>query len=264
MTEETTIKTIIKHPFYFISVLSALSFLVLKVLQILNVHLAGEFLFLSLNLKQSVLKPWTYLLSLFLHRDFFHLLGNMLILYIFYSIYETFLLQSSFLKHFLAGGIVSFLMTQIFMILFFEKINGYLIGSSASVFFIGMHATCRFPNYSVRLMLLPPLKLKWFIGILALLMLLTSAPSNIAGLLSHGIGLLSGYVYYLINHLTFKKNQPVKPNQKLQKTSSSPDASQDSEAMLNKLLDKINDKGFESLTEKEKSLLEKLSKKYKK
>lgn len=260
-----TIKTIIKHPFYFISVLSALSFLVLKVLQIFNVHLlAGEFLFLSLNLKQSVLRPWTYLSSIFLHRDFFHLLGNLLIIYIFYSIYETLLLQSYFLKHFLVGGIASFLMTQIFMVLFFENINGYLIGSSASAFFIGMYAACRFPNYSVRLMLLPPVKLKWFIGILTLLMLLTSAPSNIAGLISHGFGLLSGCVYYLMNHVSFSKNLPIKTYQKFQKTSSPPDNSQDSEAMLNKLLDKINDKGFESLTEKEKLLLEKLSKKYKK
>lgn len=164
----------------------------------------------------------------------------------------------------MAGGTVSFFMTQIFMMLFFDKTSGYLIGSSAAVFFIGMYAACRFPDYSVRLMLLPPVKLKWFIGILALLMLLTSAPGNIAGLIAHGFGLLSGYVYYLMMHVPFRKNYPIKTQQKSQKTSPPADTVQDSEAILNKLLDKINEKGFESLTEKEKSLLEKLSKKYKK
>jgi hypothetical protein len=127
-----------------------------------------------------------------------------------------------------------------------------------------MYAVCRFPDYSVRLMLLPPLKLKWFIGILALLMILTSAPGNLAGLISHGFGLLSGFVHYLMMHVPFRKNHPIKNQQKIQKPSSPPDILQDSEAMLNKLLDKINEKGFESLTEKEKFLLEKLSKKYKK
>lgn len=264
MTGEINIKTISKHPFYFITFLSVISFLVLKILQFFNVQPNGEYLFLSLDLKQSVLHPWTYLISLFMHRDFFHLLGNMLILYIFYSIYETFLFQSTFLKHFLIGGIVSFFMTQIFMMLFFEKISGYLIGSSASVFFIGMHAAIRFPDYSVRLMLLPPIKLKWFIGILVLLMLLTSAPGNIAGLISHGFGLLGGYVYYLLKHITFRKKHQINNQRKIQKSTDQSDAFQDNEAMLNKLLDKINERGFESLTEKEKSLLEKLSKKYKK
>jgi rhomboid family protein len=72
---------------------------------------------------------WTLVTSLFLHADIFHLLGNMLFLYVFGNTLEEDLGSKKTLGVFFFGGALSFLLS-----LLFYDASTPLIGASAAIF----------------------------------------------------------------------------------------------------------------------------------
>jgi membrane associated rhomboid family serine protease len=87
-------------------------------------------------------KVWTLVTSLFLHADIWHLVGNMLFLYVFGNTVEEDLGPKKTLGVFFFGGILSFLLS----LLFYDPAVP-LIGASAAIF-----------TLSAIVMLIKPLK----------------------------------------------------------------------------------------------------------
>lgn len=87
-------------------------------------------------------RVWTLITSLFLHADLFHLLGNMLFLYVFGNTIEEDLGANRTLGAFFVGGIVSFLLS----LLFYDAATP-LVGASVAIF-----------TLSAIVMLIKPLK----------------------------------------------------------------------------------------------------------
>jgi len=52
-------------------------------------------------------KPWTFLTSMFVHADFFHILGNMIFLFLFGCCVEDMVGRGKFLAFYLLGGLVA-------------------------------------------------------------------------------------------------------------------------------------------------------------
>ncbi len=74
-------------------------------------------------------KAWTLVTALFLHADIFHLLGNMLFLFVFGNTLEKEVEAKKTLGVFFLGGILSFLLST-----FFYDPHTYLVGASAAIF----------------------------------------------------------------------------------------------------------------------------------
>lgn len=74
-------------------------------------------------------RMWTLITALFLHADMFHLLGNMIFLFVFGNTLEKEIGTSKTLIAFFLGGISSFLLS-----FFFYDLKSPLIGASAAIF----------------------------------------------------------------------------------------------------------------------------------
>jgi membrane associated rhomboid family serine protease len=146
---------------------------------------------------ELITHPWTPFTYMFLHFDFLHLIFNVLYLYWFGRLFIQIIGPRPFLKTYLIGGLSGALM-------FFLAINylpafnsrfdsNILMGASASVLAI-LFAVARYqPDFSVYLVLIGPVKLK-YLALFALIIDLISIPTlnNTGGHLAHLGGALAG------------------------------------------------------------------------
>src|SRR5690554_348137 len=86
---------------------------------------------LSSDFSQSLPKFWTFITYTFFHANIFHLLFNLIALYYFGQLFQTFFTQRQFLAVFILGSVFS----GIFFSLIFSVIsgNGILLGASGGV-----------------------------------------------------------------------------------------------------------------------------------
>jgi membrane associated rhomboid family serine protease len=136
---------------------------------------------------------WQLFTYQFLHGGLFHLLFNMLALWMFGCALERRWGSEFFLKYYfisvIGGGILN--------TLFVPDQMGPSIGASAGVYGILLAFGLIYPNQIIYLYFLVPLKMKhfvWIIGAIALYSSITSGESGIAHL-AHLGGMLFGYLY---------------------------------------------------------------------
>ena len=133
------------------------------------------------------------------------------------------------------------------------------------------------PNYTIRLLLIGDIRMKYFAGITVLISVLSVAGENAGGEFAHLGGALIGFLYvYLLNKGTdltsplnrmidwfvnLFKHQPsmrVTKSSKRKTTKSDADYNQakvKKDAELDKILDKIKRSGYDSLTASDKQRL---------
>ncbi|MES2873913.1 MAG: rhomboid family intramembrane serine protease, partial [Bacteroidota bacterium] len=147
---------------------------------VINLLAAGEFLtggtdtaadWLELQLsmpgyyKQLPFKFWTIITYMFTQRDFFHLLFNMLWLYWLGLIFLDFLSKRQFIFTYLAGGIMGallYLVAYNLLPVFSGTVErSILLGSSASVMAIVVATATLVPNFTIQLLFLGNVKLKY-------------------------------------------------------------------------------------------------------
>ena len=136
---------------------------------------------------------WQLFTYQFLHGGLFHLLFNMLALWMFGCALERRWGSEFFLKYYfvsaVGGGILNTLLVPDQM--------GPSIGASAGVYGILLAFGLIYPNQVVYLYFLFPIKMKhfvWIIGAIALYSSITSGESGIAHL-AHLGGMIFGYLY---------------------------------------------------------------------
>ena len=150
---------------------------------------------LSSSFMHVILKPWTLLTSMFLHIDFFHLLFNMLYLFIFGQILSERLGSQSVVTVYLLGGIVG----AIFYLLFYNLISidpRYLaMGASGGVMAVMSAATTINPNKGVSIMFLGKIKIKWIFIFLFIMTSVYNININTGGKIDHMGGAMFGFIY---------------------------------------------------------------------
>ena len=150
---------------------------------------------LSSSFMNVVLKPWTLLTSMFLHIDFFHLLFNMLYLFMFGQILSERLGSQSVVTVYLLGGIVG----AIFYLLFYNLISidpRYIaMGASGGVMAVMSAATTINPDRRVSIIFLGKIKIKWIFMFLFIMTSVYNINVNTGGKIDHMGGAMFGFTY---------------------------------------------------------------------
>lgn len=222
-------------------------------------HICGvadpsAWLMLPPSWQQAALHPWTLLTYMFVHFDFFHILGNMLWLYCFSIVFLDMASDRQFAVTYLAGGIAG---AVAYLAVASVVPSVGLIGSSASVMAIAAAAVATKPDYRINLWLFGMVAIKWIaLFFVAFALLLT--PANASALCSHAAhvgGIVAGLAMaaYLRGFFGFGKRRKaiVLPPLHKQKAFD--------ENRLDDLLDKVRISGYASLSKKEKDELKWLS-----
>ena len=212
------------------------------------------------KLAWSQLKIWQPFTYMFFHGDIWHVLINMFVLWMFGSELERAWGKKNFLRFYFITGVGSGLGTMLFGLQSMVPI----VGASGAIYGVLLAYGVMFPNRTVYLYGIIPIKSIWFvigIGVIAFF----SSFNNFTNIshLTHLFGMIIGYVYLKrpVHFRTlwfsiFKKVLEYKIQKQEIKLSHSIETERD----LNSILDKINREGFKSLTEEEEERLYKNSK----
>ena len=233
-------------------------------------------LMLPADLKTFILQPWSLITYFFLHMNFMHILWNMLFLYWFGKIVNDNIGNNAVISLYVLGGIIGglFYMALYNIIPFYSDrlSDSLMLGASAGVFSIVVGSATLLPNYTFYLLLLGPVRIKYIALFYVLLSFLDVTGNNAGGEIAHLGGAFIGYLYIrqlqngvnmgegIIKILNFfKKEKSIKDQTK---SSSIKDENEDiSQDEIDKILDKISDSGYSSLSNKEKEKLFNASKK---
>ncbi|MBD3749550.1 MAG: rhomboid family intramembrane serine protease [Sphingobacteriales bacterium] len=221
-------------------------------------------------LPQLLYRFWTPFTYIFFHDGLFHILFNMLWLYWMGRIFEEFLNGKKLTFVFLAGGIAG----ALFYILCYNLIpvfagnvlSSTLIGASASVTAIVIATATLLPDYTISLLLIGPVRLKWIAIFYVIFDFISLTGPNAGGHLSHLGGAIFGFFFIKSLQKGNDWSKPFenlfKPKSKLKVVSKNQNvntsrAKQDlpNQEEIDRILDKISQTGYHKLTKKEKELL---------
>src|SRR5690606_902568 len=217
-------------------------------------------------------KPWTIFTYMFTQQGLFHVLFNMLWLFWLGIIFLDFLKQRQFVFVYLAGGVVGgflFLLAYNLVPVFRgSALSTALIGSSACVSAVVFATATLLPDYTIRMLFFGNVKLKYLALAFIVIDVLAIAGLNAGESIAHIGGALFGFVYIkrlqngqdwsrilgrrehrrrtlrVVRNERPVNEEPLVPNQEV----------------IDRILDKISQSGYESLTKAEKEALFKASK----
>lgn len=236
---------------------------------------------------------WRFITFQFLHADLMHLLFNMVGLFFFGMIVEQYLGSKRYLAFYLlcgiAGACMYLLLNSLGMLvkeftnkewvpfLLFNDKDTILVGASAGVYGVIMAAAYLMPHTKVLLFFVVPMKLRTLAyGIVAFsffYVALAQPNTNAGGHAAHIGGAIAGFFFIRKPHLlhgffdflgrvdpTSRSNKARKTGAVRQPAKGSQRRGKVKEAEIDRILEKIHDKGLQSLTEKEKKMLREASK----
>ena len=230
-----------------------------------------------------ILRPWTLITYMFTHKDIWHILFNMLWLYWFGRIFLEYLDGRKLVAVYLLGGIcgalVYILSFNIFPVFTGIVADSVAIGASASVMAVVISIAAYVPDYTMNLLLLGRIKIKYMSLAIFILTSILDFSVNSGGKLAHIGGAFFGYFYIMnlrhghdigkgINRIIDFFATLFKPRKKLRVTHKKvPDEFEynkikaEHQKRINRILDKISKGGYDSLTREEKETLFKESQK---
>lgn len=230
-------------------------------------------------------KPWTTFTYMFLQENFFHIFFNMFVLYFGGRIFLEYLSQKKLLSTYIWGGLIGGLFYviafNVFPVFNQYKTLSVALGSSASVLAILVAIATYVPNYSMTLILLGRVKLKYIALALVVIDILSIQKGNPGGHIAHLGGALWGYLYIAVLKNGFDMNKFfnnfnfsnifktfMKPKKSASKHYSKKRSVSDEnynyhkkydQKQIDSILDKISKSGYESLSKAEKEILFKTS-----
>ncbi|MBK9733852.1 MAG: rhomboid family intramembrane serine protease [Saprospiraceae bacterium] len=229
-------------------------------------------------------RPWTLFTHMFLHSGLWHLIWNMVVFYTFGNIAGDLLGDRKILPIYIIGGLFG-ASAYILSYQFMPAVGSFALGASAAVMAIVFAAVVTAPDYMIHLILLGPVRIK-FIGLFVLFFDIIGVKSgdNSGGHIAHLGGTLFGFLfvyllkegidfskywYQVIDFFSLKIIREPKRKSNLKVTYRSPDInrsdktplrSKSMQSRVDEILEKIKQKGYESLTDEEKEVLYQASK----
>lgn len=252
-----------------------------------NINYFLRDLYLPADLLQLLRRPWTLITYMFMHAGAWHLLGNILWLYWFGKLFLYFFsskhLRGLYVVGGLAGGLLYIIAYNLLPAFSAQLYSATLVGASASVLAIAIATAVREPDFRINLMLIGPVKLKYFALFIVLFDVLYVGSNNAGGHLAHLGGALAGWWFvrglgqgYDITHWVnvcidaigglFRKleRKPRKPKMKVHVNNATGNRAADYEYNAQKraqadevdrILEKLKKSGYSSLSEEEKRKL---------
>ncbi len=242
-----------------------------------------DWLAIPANIPSLLTKPWTIITYMFLHVGFIHILFNILWLYWFGRIFLQYLSERKMLGVYILGGLAGALFYIASFNLFpaFEDVvlMSRALGASAAVLAIVISISVYVPEYTIYLLFLGPVRIKYIAVVIVILDILNIASHNAGGHIAHLGGAFFGYMFisqyrkgkdltkgvlWAVDNLaTF-----LKPRKKIRVTYRNETPKTDYEynkqkaekqKVIDNILEKISKSGYESLTKEEKEILFKMS-----
>lgn len=241
---------------------------------------------LPANLSTFITRPWTLITHMFVHDNVWHIVANMLWLWAFGYILQDLAGNKKIIPVFLYGalaGALAYMISFNVIPVLRQYIDIPALGASAGVMGIAIATTTMSPNYRIFPFINGGIPL-WVLTMIFVIIDLATIPYNnpgghIAHLAGGAMGFLfiilmrKGYdwslwmnnVYDWVNNL-FNPDKPKKgrriKTELFYKSSVKPynKTSGITQQRIDDLLDKINQKGYNSLTDEEKELLKRASK----
>lgn len=242
---------------------------------------------LPADLSKLAARPWTLLTHMFTHIDVWHIVGNMIWLWIFGFILHDLTGNRKIIPIYLYGGLAGALAYLLFYNLapgMHDFLSGNTaLGASAGVMAVAAAVTTISPGYRIFTMLNGGFPI-WILTVIYLLIDLASVGGyNSGGHIAHLAGALAGFLFvffyqrgydggaWINQFLDWCHNlfNPEKPSKKTDikqelfyKATAKPykRTPNITEQRIDEILDKISQKGIEALTEEEKELLKRASK----
>ena len=251
---------------------------------IMNVPAQGMIQWLQVpsNLSQLLYAPWTLITYMFTHYDLLHILFNMLWLYWMGRIFLEYFTPKRLSALYLLGGLGGALLYLLAMNLLphFIGSNAYLMGASASVIAIVVAVAIWAPDYKIGLLFIGEVSLKWVAIITIGIDLLSVDAGNAGGHIAHLGGAAVGAIYatalrrgtditrplnaaldWLASHFSRRDKGIGAPVGGTAYNSQHQATDEPTEAQIDAILDKIKRSGYTSLTDKERDLLFRASRK---
>ncbi len=236
-------------------------------------NFSNEYLALPASLPRLATHFWTPVTYMFMHHDIFHILFNMLWLYWMGQIFEEYLGNKRLVNLYIIGGLAGalfYVLAYNIFPLFSEVVPvATVIGASASVMAIVVATATLLPDYTIYLMFIGPVKLKWVAIFYVIIDFLSITGPNAGGEIAHLGGALLGFIYIkqlkggrdwsrsVDNMFTQRpKVKVVSQNKSYQQQSTSAPRQEE----IDHILDKISHSGYESLNKHEKEVLFRASK----
>jgi membrane associated rhomboid family serine protease len=235
------------------------------------------FRFLQFSPQAAFTRPWTFISYMFVHGGLLHLLANMLMLFVFGTSVESRMGSRHFLAYYLFCGVgaavFSLLLAGILPV-------GPFVGASGAILGVAVAFAMFWPDAELIVFPIPvPIKARTLvIGLVALDVLGSQLwPNDGIAHIAHVGGALFGYLFFRVQALS--RRAPVQPARTVERvvmvqsgsseperqtpvtpmrTRSRPD-SDPVAAEVNRVLDKISEKGISSLTAAERRFLDEVA-----
>ncbi len=194
---------------------------------------------------QFLSHPWTIITYSFFHARFVSLIFNLILLFYFGNIFLSFENPKKFWKVFvsgiLLGGLFFLLSYKAFPHFYIQK--GALLGASAGIMAVITYISLKLPNYPLQIRFIGRFKLVYIFLFFLLFNLLQIPLGNPGGYFAHIGGVLAGLICFGLDKIKKKSPKSVLKEET------------GKNYKVNKILEKINSSGYESLTEEEKEYL---------
>ena len=239
---------------------------------------------------EFITRPWTLFTYMFMHdlSGILHILFNMLIMYWFGRLFAEYLGSDKLIAVYLLGGLaggIAYLLAYNTIPFFVAQSDAYrigMVGASASVNAIVVATATLIPNYTFFLLLIGPVRIKYIAAVIVFLSFLGTVGDNAGGNIAHLGGALMGFIYMkqLQSGLNwggwititldwfkdlFKEKRRVKVSYRKERPTTTrpvtPEKGSYTQEEIDRILDKISEGGYESLTKDEKEKLFNASKK---
>lgn len=234
-----------------------------------------QWLTLSATPGEALTRPWTWFSYMFVHEQFWDLLSSLLWLWGFGFILQTLSGNDKMIPLYLYGGFIAAIIFVAGNSLFPNLPHaGVFMGASASVLCIAIAATTLAPNYRIFPMISGGIPLWLLSAIFCIIDLMNISSEGPVLLAAHAFAGLAGFIFITelnkgrdwgawmnrfavwVDHLFKPESKPV--SQKLfYKADRKPfvKINRSTQQNLDEILDKINQKGLDSLTDDERDFL---------
>ena len=219
--------------------------------------------------------PWGVVTYMFLHQGFLHILFNLLWLFWFGRIFSEYFTGRQLLNVYICGGLAGALLYILSFNIFpvFDGVHSMAIGASAAVYAIVLSTAVYVPNYTVYVMFLGQVKIKWIAVFCIISDLAMLESGNAGGHIAHIGGAIFGVCYTLalrrgtdisgwVGRITdgftglFKRKPKMKVSYKRTESDYDYNARKHNEQKeIDAILDKIAKSGYNGLSEEEKRTL---------
>ncbi len=229
------------------------------------------------DLSILIRKPWTLITYMFLHKNFLHILFNLLWLYWFGRIFLEYIGEKKLVGVYLLGGLAGaflYIVSYNLLPVFRQQLPlSYALGASAAIMAIVLAISVYVPNHTVYLLFFGRVKIIYIAIIGFLVTSVFDFSINTGGKIAHIGGALFGYIYILryrkghdltrgLNKFLDNIFSLFKPKPKIKVTHKRTESDYEynlrkarEQAEIDRILDKIAKSGYDSLTKDEKDLL---------